>query len=241
MRTTTVGVMALAASITFSSTAAAQMTWTDKGYVTVTGGVEAGSDTLATQVDFTLYEEPGRVASSSKVGGGGFYDVSAGYKVWSNLVVALGFSHSGDSNDLPVSASVPDPLHFDQPRNVSATLPETKLSENAIHISAVWMVPVTDKIDVGIAAGPSIFMVKQDIPNGLTATEPGPTVTIQSADSKKTKAGFHVGVDVTYLIRPKLGAGVLARYTMGSVTLDGSTESLTVGGFQFGAGLRLRF
>ena len=52
MRTTTVGVMALAASIMFSSTAAAQMKWTDKGYVAVTGGVEAGSDTLATDVGF---------------------------------------------------------------------------------------------------------------------------------------------------------------------------------------------
>lgn len=241
MRTITAGVLALAASFMCSSTAAAQMKWTEKGYVAVTGGVQAGSDTLATDTEFTLYDEQGRVTSSSKVGGGGFFDVSGGYKVWQNLVIALGVSYTGSSNDIAVSASVPDPLRFDQLRSVSATVSGAKYSENAVHFSAVWMVPVTDKFDVGVSAGPTVFMVKQDVPSGLTASEPGPTVSLQVNEAKKTTAGFHAGVDLTYLIRPKLGVGVLARYTLGSVELAGTSESLTVGGFQFGAGLRIRF
>jgi hypothetical protein len=48
-------------------------------------------------------------------------------------------------------------------------------------------------------------------------------------------------VDVTYLVTPRYGAGVLLRYTRGSVDIEGANDSLTVGGFQIGAGLRVRF
>jgi hypothetical protein len=42
-------------------------------------------------------------------------------------------------------------------------------------------------------------------------------------------------------VTTRVGVGGLARYTWGSVDLAGATKSLTVGGFQIGAGVRLRF
>jgi hypothetical protein len=106
----------------------------------------------------------------------------------------------------------------------------------------VWMVPVTDKVDVGISFGPTIFMVKQELPDTLTFTEPGPTVTgLTKKDVNKTSAGINLGVDVTYLLTKKMGVGGILRYTHGSVDLDGSSDSLTVGGFQIGIGGRYRF
>lgn len=234
--------LCLALCATVAPKAHAQMTWTDQGFVNVSGGAQAGSHTLATQSTFDLYEEQGSVSSSQKVGGGGFFDISAGYKVWHNLAVGLGYSHSASSADAAVSASVPDPLFFDRPRAVTATAPDLKHSENAIHISGTWMVPVTDKIDVGVSFGPSIFMVKQDLPTGVTISEPGPTVTGTTiASAEKTSAGINFGVDVTYLVTKRIGVGGLARYTRGSVDLDGATDKLTVGGFQIGGGVRLRF
>ena len=38
------------------------------------------------------------------------------------------------------------------------------------------MIPVANKLDVGVFGGPSIFMVGQDTITSLTVTEPGPTV-----------------------------------------------------------------
>jgi hypothetical protein len=242
MRTIAISVFALAVSVMVPAAAAAQMTWTDKGYVSVTVGGQAGSHTLTTEPDFTLYEETGTLATSQKVGGGAFVDVGGGYKVWHNLVLGLSFSHVGSTSDAVIAAQVPDPVVFDRPRAITTTLSDASYSENALHFSAVWMVPVTDKIDVGIAAGPSLFMIKQDLATGLNVTEPGPTVSsVISSDTKKTVAGFHAGVDVTYLLTKKVGAGLLARYTVGSVDFAGSTDSLTLGGFQFGVGLRYRF
>jgi outer membrane protein with beta-barrel domain len=242
MRTITVSVFALVASVMVPASAVAQMTWTDKGYASVNVGGQAGSHTLTTAPAFRIYDEDGSLATSQKAGGGGFVDLSGGYRVRRNLLVAVGFSHSGSSDDVTINAQVPDPARFERLRSVDATLPDAKHSENAVHFSAVWMVPVTDKIDVGVSAGPSVFMVKQDLATGLTITEPGPTVTsVTSAESKKTVAGFNLGVDVTYLLTKKIGAGVLARYAGGSVKLPDAAKSLGVGGFQFGVGLRYRF
>jgi hypothetical protein len=220
----------------------AQMTWTDKGFVNVTGGAQAGSRTLATATTFDIYDETASVSSSQDVKGGGFFDISAGYKVWRNLAVGLGYSHAGSNTDAAIAALIPDDTVTDKLRPVSASATDLKHSEGALHIMGVWMVPVTDKIDVGVSAGPSIFKVKQDLPTALAIAEPGPTVTgITITNVNKTTAGINFGVDVTYLVTKRIGVGGLARYTWGSADLEGASDKLTVGGFQIGGGVRLRF
>jgi hypothetical protein len=42
-------------------------------------------------------------------------------------------------------------------------------------------------------------------------------------------------------VTPKIGVGVLVRYTYGSVDIVGADDSLTLGGFQIGFGGRFRF
>ncbi|HZB25950.1 MAG TPA: hypothetical protein VE379_07450, partial [Vicinamibacterales bacterium] len=64
---------------------------------------------------------------------------------------------------------------------------------------------------------------------------------VRLASSDNTTVGVHFGVDATYLVTPRIGAGVLVRYSVGSADLEGATDSLTVGGFQIGGGVRLRF
>jgi hypothetical protein len=242
MRKITVSVFALTASLMLAPSASAQMKWTDKGVVAVNVGNQSGSHSLTTDTVFNLYDEDGRLTSSQEAGGGPFFDISAGYKVWENLLVSIGYSHVSSKADAAIAASVPDPLRFDNQRPVTATLSDAQNKEDAIHLSGVWMVPVTDKIDVGVSAGPTIFMVKQDVPSTITVTEPAPTVASISVDeAKKTTVGFNAGVDVTYLLTKKLGAGAMARYTWGSAKLAGASDSLTVGGFQLGVGLRVRF
>jgi hypothetical protein len=242
MRTISISVFALATSVLIPANAVAQMKWTDKAYASITAGGQAGSHTLTAQPAFTLYDEPGTLTSVQKAGGGAFLDIGGGYKVWQNLILALSFSHAGGDSDAAIAAQVPDPVEFDRHRAVTTTLSGASHSENAVHISAVWMIPVTDKIDVGVLAGPSVFMVRQELPTGLTVSEPGPNVTgVASTKVKKTTGGFDIGADVTYLLTKKIGAGLLARYTYGSVNLPDATKSLTVGGFQLGVGLRYRF
>jgi hypothetical protein len=242
LQTMKAGLLCLAMCAAVAPNAQAQMTWTDQIFVNVSGGFQAGSHTLTTDTPFDLYDEQGSVGSTQKAKGGGLFDVSAGYKVWRNLAAGVGFSHTGGSSDAAVTARVPDPLLFNQLRTVTASSTGLKHSENVIHLMATWMVPVTDKIDVGVSAGPSIFSVKQDLPSAVTVAEPGPTVSAVTVNNvSKTSAGINIGVDVTYLVRKGMGVGGLARYTRASSNLRGAAESLAVGGFQIGGGLRLRF
>ena len=85
-------------------------------------------------------------------------------------------------------------------------------------------------------------MVSQDLPADFQIQEPVPTITSTSLEKvDKTTVGIHFGVDVTYLVTPRYGVGVLARYTWGSADLTGADDSVTVGGLQIGGGLRIRF
>ena len=230
-----------------STAAEAQMTWTDRGFVNASVGVQGGSRTLSTSSQFDIYgsQEFGERATldtSQDVGGGAFFDLSGGYKVWRNLAVGIGFTRVGSDSDVSVNASVPDPLFADRPRSVSTTATNSKYSEVAVNLSGTWMMPVTDKVDVGFAFGPTIFSVSQDVPTSISVSEPGATITATSFNRvDKTTMGVHFGVDTTYLIRPKLGAGAFLRYTVGSVDLEGAEDNLTVGGFQIAFGVRYRF
>jgi len=220
----------------------AQMKWTDKGFANINIGGQSGSHDVATTTAFVVYEEDAHINTTQKTGGGFLFDINGGYKVWSNLVVAVGYTFMSDSTDGAVTATIPDPAVFDRPRTVTTTADNLKHSENALNFMGVWMVPVTDKIDVGISFGPTVFFVKQELPDAIQFTEPAPTVTgLTTKDVGKTTGGVNLGVDVTYLLTKKMGVGGILRYTWGSVDLEGASDSLTVGGFQIGVGARYRF
>jgi hypothetical protein len=221
---------------------AQQMQWTDNAFVSINAGGQVGSHDLKSTQSFPLFDETATVTSSQSVGSGGLFDISAGYRVWHNIAASIGYTHTGSKATLDVNGSLPDPLFTDKPQAFTNSFPGAKHSENVINLDAVWMMPVTDKIDVGISAGPSIFSVKQDTAS-VSESNTVPTLSRQS----KTTGGINIGVDVTYLLGKvpgfgkEWGVGGIARYTWGSVKLANSDDKLTVGGFQLGAGARLRF
>jgi hypothetical protein len=243
-RTLTITGIALALSTVFASRALAQVQWTDKGFVNVSFGAQPPSRDLTTDNTFDLYDQAAVLSTTQDVAGGMFFDISAGYKLWRNLAVGMGFSRVGsEADNLTVDAQIPDPDFTDSPRFVSASVGSASHSQLALNFSGTWMMPFTDKIDVGFQFGPTIFFVSQELPTGLTVSEPGPIITQLNVTSVDSAAvGLHFGADATYLITPRIGVGVLARFLWGSTDLDDSTsDSLTLGGFQLGAGVRVRF
>jgi hypothetical protein len=238
----TVAILALGLSVAATPASAQTMQWTDKGYISVGGGVQEGSDTLDTSTSFSLYGENATVTSTQKIKGGGLFDIGGAYRVWgNNLLAGVSFTHTTSDTNVALTASIPDPVFHDKPRAVSSTLSGAKHTESAVHINAIWMMPVANKLDVGLFGGPTIFWVKQQTVGVPTVTEPGPTVTASLDEVKKTSGGFNVGVDVQYMIAKRWGVGGLARYTWGSATIAGATEKLKLGGFQIGGGVRVRF
>jgi hypothetical protein len=233
---------AFAAALVIAAPAQAQMTWTDRGFLNVNFGLQEVSRTLNAESTFDLYGEQGTLATSQPIDGGALFDIGAGYKVWQNLAVGLSYSRVQSDADIAIAAGVPDPNFFDRPRAVTGSASNAEHSEHAVHLQGTWMVPVTDKVDVGLSFGPTIFSVKQDLATAITVTEPGGAIASTTTTTEDhTAVGVNFGVDLNYLVTPRIGAGVLLRYSRGSVDLDAADDSLTVGGLQFGAGLRVRF
>src|SRR3954464_15442536 len=78
------GILALCVCAAPCAASAQTMQWTDKGYVSVNGGAQVGSHNLDTNSTFDLYNESATIATTQRVKGGGFFDISAAYKVWGN-------------------------------------------------------------------------------------------------------------------------------------------------------------
>jgi hypothetical protein len=210
-------------------------------FVNVNAGAQPAQRTIDKSETFSVYGETASVSSVVPIRNGALFDVSVGYRVWQKLAIAVGYSTFGRPSDTSVVAVVPSPIAFDQFKTTTADRTDLEHEEKAIHIQVVWFIPVSDKIDVSISAGPSFIRVSQDVISAVTIAPGTQDInTLTATTEEGTAKGGNVGLDINYLFTKNVGAGVFARYAGGSLDLP-SAPGLQVGGFQVGAGVRLRF
>ena len=237
--TKTTSILCMATALTMSAAPAAAQT-TKNIFLDVNAGVQVASRTFVVGARPIVYNETAIVDTSHDVGSGGLFDVSGGYRVWRDLSIGLGFSFARSSGDAAMTAAVPHPLFHDRRVETKATADALKHSEKAVHLQAIWTMPVTDKIDASFSVGPSFISVSQEVVNGITVTANTQNATPLVETQSDTAKGFHVGADLSYLLTPRYGVGGFIRYVGGSEGLP-SVPELKVGGFQVGGGARLRF
>jgi hypothetical protein len=109
-----------------------------------------------------------------------------------------------------------------------------------INFQLVWMAPINDKLDFAIALGPSIMHASQDIPSVSVANGTQTTTFTTTSESLWTAKAGTIGFDVSYKLSGQYRAGILVRYQAGKADFE-AAPNLTVGGMQFGGGLRIRF
>jgi hypothetical protein len=210
-------------------------------FVDINGGYQAASHDVGSTSTPTIYDEQAHIVTTQKVGGGALFDIAAGYRVWHDLAISLGFTTSGNSSDAQVSASIPHPLFTDQPKTTNFTASGLKHSENVINLDVVWSSPINDKMDAAVSLGPSFIRVSQEVVASVNLTPGTQDVSSPNIEKQsKTSVGFNIGGDFTYLIQPRVGVGIMARYVYGKADLT-SVPDMTLGGFQIGGGVRLRF
>lgn len=209
------------------------------GFINVRVGAQPQRRRIHTSQSFSLYDETATVTSNQSIKNGPMFDISAGYRVWRPLAIAVGVSSFRSTGNSGVTASIPDPRFFDRPRTVTANTSGLDRSELGVHVQAAWLVPVTDKIEVAVSAGPSFIRVRQQL---TTATVPTGTqnITVAQETQSATALGVNVGFDGTFMFTPRFGAGVFLRYAGGSVDLPAASD-VKVGGFQTGLGFRVHF
>jgi len=224
--------------------------WEDTAFISVNFGYQVGDRSFSeTLPSVTIYGETATYGVNHESGEGGFFDISGGVRVWRNLAAGLGVTRFSTASGAAVTASIPHPLFFDRPRTGTFATSDLEHTQTGIHLQAVWVVPVTDQIDVSVFGGPSFFSVEQGLITSVTSAEiaaPFFAVAITGATSitvSERAVGANVGVDITYLATERLGGGFFVRYAGASVDIPagGGSQAIDVGGVQFGIGLRARF
>jgi opacity protein-like surface antigen len=244
-----IGTTMLVLAGTAATAQAQNKKWTDRGFVSLNAGFRPTETTFDDNVTFTVYAEQGDFDAKYKTPAGPILDVSGGVRLWRNLGVGVGVSTYRKGTAASITGRIPHPFFLDRRRDVTGDSGRLQREEIAAHLQAVWMIPVTTRIDVALFGGPSYFSVKQPLVDSLRYDESYPfdTATLSGANAstrKKSKAGFNVGGDVTYMMTKLIGFGGNVRVTHTRLRLsstDGGTMDVDVGGAQAAAGVRFRF
>jgi hypothetical protein len=210
------------------------------GFLNINGGAQTGSHTINVNQTFPVYGENATLTTTQTIGSGALLDISAGYRFKPVFAVALGFSNFNNTSPSSGTAVIPDPLIFNQPKTVPLTIPDLTHSERTVYLAAVWFYDVNNKADIAFSIGPSFTRVSQEVASSVTVATGTQNATPVVTTENKTAPGVLIGVDGTYLFSRMFGAGLFLRYVGGKVDLP-SVSGLRVGGFQIGAGARVRF
>lgn len=227
--------------------------WTDRGFVFGNFVFQIQSNkTVTTSATPTVYDEKASIEAAQIIKGqGATFDLGGGVRVAGNLAIGMAYSQLSTEGEAALSAKVPHPLVYDLPRTATGTATGLTHKEQQIHVFAMWMIPATDALHIGVYGGPTFFQLKQDIvglgnPPFTEVGSPYTAVTMNATQSQvsASKVGFNVGGDVMFKFSKNFGAGGFARYSTAKVpvTPTGGTEvQITVGGMQVGGGLRIFF
>jgi opacity protein-like surface antigen len=231
------------------------------GRLTISGniGFQAGDHDITRSTVFPLYDEEGNIdITQTGIGGGSFFDFGANYRVRNQLGAGIAFTFNSSEGDGTVTGSIPHPLFFDTFRTLSASADGLEHKERGVHLQATWRIPFTEALDFTVSAGPSFFNISQDFIRRVTFSETPPfdAVNVDAVELlslRKNAVGFNIGVDAAYTVysgnlnvlgvNPAIAIGAQARYTRAETDFDindNDSASVKAGGFQIGAGVRVR-
>jgi opacity protein-like surface antigen len=222
-----------------------------RGFLSVNFGMQVNSTTLVTtNATFTVYDEPGKLTTAQTIDTQApFTDFGGGFRLFGNFGMGFSYSRLSTEGSAAVTAQVPHPIYFDQPRTVNSVVTGLEHVEQGFHVQATWMLAITNKFDVVFSGGPTLFQLSQGVVTTPKISEVGPpyttvNMTTSMVTVSDSQVGFNVGADLTYRFANNVGVGAMVRYAAATVGLTpegGSSLDVKVGGFQLGGGLRLRF
>ena len=215
----------------------------------VSGGVQQASEDLSDHFSFPKNVETETVDVKYPMKPSALIDLGIGVRIWKSLGVGVAVSASSGKGDANVTASVPHPFFFNQPRIVTGTETGIAHSETGVHLQLQYLVPATGRVHFVLEGGPTWMYVDHEVVTDVTVTESYPydTAAFGGAVTKSTNAsalGFNAGVDVSWMFVESVGVGGMIRYTRADVDLkaiEGRTLSMKAGGVQGGVGIRVIF
>ncbi len=220
-------------------------------FLSVDGGGQSGSQQLQDLGESgILFGEPMLMDTNYNIDrSGGLFRANGTIRLRGNLGVGVGFTRGTSTGEAGVTVQAPHPIFLNRPRVVSQSLTALGHRESMVHFQAAWLIQLDERAQVQIFGGPTLMRVDQAIVENATVVEIGfpfsevnlTRVTVM--ETKESGVGFNAGVDFSYMLAAYWGLGGFVQYAGGSIDfpLAGGPTSITVGGLQFGGGLRFRF
>jgi hypothetical protein len=215
--------------------------------ISFSGGYQPTTTDFDDGFEFTVNRETGRSTTSYPIEAGPLFDGGFAVRLWRGLGAGVAFSYFTVDGDVHATSSIPHPLLFEHPREVSGDAGGIQRQEKAVHIQAQYLVPIGN-VHVTLIGGPSVIDINQTMVTSVKYTEEYPydTAAFAGVETRRvtgTKTGFHAGADVRWMFAKHLGAGGFARYTRATIDLHVDNRTITVdaGGAQAGAGVRIVF
>ena len=252
-----------AVALAIASPATAQVAeWDGRGFVTISGGLQALTSDFSDNVVFTKFgglytevvsgsaaQEPASFESGYRFKTGPLFDASGGVRVWRNFGLGVGVSRFSRADEASVSAQVPHPLFFNRDRSITGTSSPLTRGEIAVHLQAVAVVPASRSLTVMVFGGPTFFNVTQHLVADVRFAHSYPFETAAFSETvtrpeSSSKVGFHAGADVAYYFSDTVGVGWLVRFSRATIALPSANDgmvSIPAGGLHTAGGLRVRF
>jgi hypothetical protein len=217
--------------------------------ISINAADQVTSRTLNQNFTVPINVEDAPISTSIEIANAPMFDIGASYRFLNRLAAGLSVSTLSRDVDGTLNAKIPHPFYFTMPRAIDGTIPGMHHQEIGVHVYAMYFIPLTGKLDLGVFGGPSHFSVKQDFATDVdyTASYPFDTATFTGAPLERISAsvtGYNVGVDISWRVAHMLAVGGLIRFTGASTTFtvaSGNQVNADLGGLQTGVGVRIIF
>jgi hypothetical protein len=215
-------------------------------------GQQTTTAVLTEEQTFEQYFEEGSFTLSRTIPKRMVYDVGGAIRVARELYAGIAVSFFDAPGAGQLTARVPHPLQFNQPRTVTGDLSAIPRRETAGHLQIAWAVPATGDLELLFFGGPTMFIVQQVLVTRLelgldNEAFPFDTLAFPSTATETIRDdvfGYNAGVDVTWRFARNIGAGFLIRYSHGSkdfTPTGGQAVKIEAGGLHAGGGIRVIF
>jgi len=224
----------------------------DRIRLTLNGGEQSSASPFKETQTFPQYFEQGTLTVERKVTNRPFVDGGGAFRIVKQLHAGVSFSSFKDTRSATLTAQVPHPLLYTQPRTTTGMVSGVDRRENAVHVEVSWRVKAAGGFEFLPFAGPSFFQIEQGLVTKLNVTlanevYPYDTLAFPSVSTETIKDkvnGYNAGVDMAWMFSKHIGLGALIRYTHGTrdfTPTDGQPVKNEVGGLNAGGGLRVVF
>ena len=222
------------------------------------GAAWAGEDTYSTVATRQMNGQDATFQADYSLPVGVAFEIGAGVMATRQFGVGVTYGATIQEDPANLAVDIPHPILPD-PNATAAGVTDRSLkrSESSLHIHGAFVSRTDDRTVFRVVGGPTYFRMQQDAVQDIVYSQqflpfdPLNQVDITGSVIERipydeaTGWGFHVGADVSWFYTHGLGIGVVGRYSRGTVEardpLTGADSDFDVGGFQVGAGVRVRF